>query len=510
MMNKLLIAVTTAVCVSAGFAEVELNTSAERVDTPLKLNLKRVGTLRPRSTMEIKSSNFMLGCECSDRDLVDFDGYKKFLPALGLKTIRIQGGWQKCEKVQGVYDFAWLDNIVDFANTNRINVYLDTEYGNPIYPGGGGTDLSAKFPTGEVAVAAWDNWVDAMSKHFKGRVRDWSMWNEPWVSAEEIAEQNIRTAKVIKRNIPDARIGALSLGDCRAERIEKCVKALGEDKKLFTWIVYHGYKYAPEQNFEEIDKIRAMLDREFPEAILRQGENGCPSEYLPKGWVLNGVPWSEYSQAKWILRRMLGDLGHDVVSGVFQIVDFYNPKRKAVDGVFNTKGLLRTDLDKKVVGIKRAYYAVQNLASVFDDRWTRVKDSKFSTTDSGVATYEYVKGTGEKLYLFWRFTSTVPQPIESGDSLHGDALKPQPVRPGDSFETAPAVFLVKDGTFLKDPVWVDVFSGKVFEFSKREVAPSRDATRYMNVPVYDSPCFLTERSALDLTPVGEAVGFKAR
>ncbi|HNX03954.1 MAG TPA: hypothetical protein PKI32_00545 [Opitutales bacterium] len=301
MLNKRLVVVTAAVCASAGFAEVELDTSAERVDTPLKLNLKRVGSLRPRSTMEIKSSNFMLGCECSDRDLVDFDGYKKFLPALGLKTIRVQGGWQKCEKVQGVYDFAWLDNIVDF----------------------------------------------------------------------------------------------------------------------------------------------------------------------------------------------------------------YNPKRKAVEGVFNTKGLLRTDLDKKVVGIKRAYYAVQNLASVFDDRWTRVKDSTFSSTDAGIATYEYVKDTGEKLYLFWRFTSTVPQPIESGDSLHGDDLKPQPVRPGDSFETAPAVFLVKDGTFLKDPVWVDVFSGKVFEFPKREVAPSRDATRYMNVPVYDSPCFLTERSALDLTPAGEVVGFKA-
>ena len=481
-------------------AAVEIDTSPDRVDVPLEVNLKRIGTLRPRSTTEIRSSNLMLGCECSDRDLVDFEGYKRFLPPLGVKTIRLQGGWAKCEKEKGRYDFSWLDKQVDFAIANGINVYLDTEYGNHIYPGCNGVDLGGKFPTGEVAVAAWDRWVDAISKHFKGRVRDWSMWNEPWCSAEEIAAQNIRTAKVIKRNIPDARIGAFSLGDCRAERLEKCVKALGDDKGLFTWVVYHGYKYAPEQNFEEIDKIRAMLDREFPSAILRQGENGCPSEYLPHGWVLNGVPWSEYSQAKWILRRMLGDLGHDVMTDVFQIVDFYNPKRKIVDGVFNTKGLLRTGLDQKVVDIKLAYYAVQNLASVFDDRWARVKDSALYTTDPGIAHYEFVKETGERMYLFWRFTSTVPTPLLIGDTVRDEeALKPVPVRPGDSFATAPQVFLVK-GTAapLRDPVWVDVFTGRVYELPKRKVAVSSDAVRYMSVPVYDSPCFLTERSALDL------------
>ena len=500
-MNRMMLALALATA-SAGTvfaARVEIDTSPDRVDVPLQVSLKRVGTLRPRSTTEIRSSNLMLGCECSDRDLVDFEDYKRFLPPLGIKTIRLQGGWEKCEKVKGTYDFAWLDRLIDFALANGINPYLDTEYGNPLYPGCNGVDLGSKFPTGEVAVAAWDNWVDALSKHFRGRVRDWSMWNEPWCSAEEIAAQNIRTAKVIKRNIPDARIGAFSLGDCRAERLEACVKALGDDKGLFTWVVYHGYKYAPEQNFEEIEKIKAMLDREFPSAILRQGENGCPSEYLPHGWVLNGVPWSEYSQAKWILRRMLGDLGHDVMTDVFQIVDFYNPKRKIVDGVFNTKGLLRTGLDKKVVDIKLAYYAVQNLASVFDDRWARVKDSAFTTTDPGIVRFEFVKETGERMYLFWRCTSTVPVPMASVDQQSKDALKPVPVRPGDSFETAPQVFRVTGGAKpLADPVWVDVFSGRVYEFPKRKVAVSSDAVRYMSVPVYDSPCFLTERSALDL------------
>ena len=33
--------------------------------------------------------------------------------ALGVKWIRIQSGWQKTEREEGVYDFAWLDKVVD-------------------------------------------------------------------------------------------------------------------------------------------------------------------------------------------------------------------------------------------------------------------------------------------------------------------------------------------------------------------------------------------------------------
>ena len=480
---------------------VEIDESADRVETPLRVPLRRTGTLRPRSTHEIRSSNWTLGCECSDRDLVDFDDYRRFLAPLGIKVIRLMGGWQKCEKVKGVYDFAWLDHIVDAAAEDGISCYLGTEYGNTNYYQGA-LDLGAKFPASEEELRGWDNWVDALSRHFKGRVRDWSMWNEPNCSSAEIVSNNVRTARIIRRNIPDARIGALSLGCCIPEQIEECVREMGADKELFTWVVYHGYTYAPEQRYDDVLEVRRMLDRLFPSAILRQGENGCPSEYLPHGWVLNGVPWSEYSQAKWIMRRMLGDLGHDVLSGIFQIVDFYNPKRKIVDGITNTKGLLRTNRAKKVIDIKLSYYAVQNVVSVFDDRWTRVRDSKFETTDPGIATYEYVKDSGERLYVFWRFDDPSPYHVVKWDLIEKDPGPHHagvPVRPGDSFETAPQVFKVLDGKPpLADPVWVDLFSGRVYDVPKRCVSDSPDAVYYLRVPVYDSPCLLTERSALDL------------
>ena len=61
-----------ALCgVASAFAGIDLapiDTSADRNPSPLKVELKRIGTLRPRSANEIKGSNWTIGCECLDRD----------------------------------------------------------------------------------------------------------------------------------------------------------------------------------------------------------------------------------------------------------------------------------------------------------------------------------------------------------------------------------------------------------------------------------------------------------
>ena len=79
------------------------------------VEFKRAGTLVPRSKPDPKDDQWMIGCEVLDRDFARFSAYKDYLPGLGIRSIRLQGGWAKCEKVKGVYDFAWLDEPVDFA-----------------------------------------------------------------------------------------------------------------------------------------------------------------------------------------------------------------------------------------------------------------------------------------------------------------------------------------------------------------------------------------------------------
>ena len=477
-----LIAVMAAVAAwsaLAGVHGVRLSTAPDRVKTPLKLDLERIGTLRPRAAHEIKDSNWTLGCEVLDRDFANFEEYKEHIGPLGIKTVRFQGGWAKCEKEKGKYDFAWLDRIIDFCVANGINVLLETDYGNPIYEGGGGWDLA--------------------SKHFKGRVRDWAMWNEPDTglpkkTPESIAAFNVRTAKIIRRNIPDARIAGLSLARNKADYFESCLKPMGEDVKLFDWFIYHGYAPAPESSYDNVEEQKAVLARYNPAAKMRQGENGCPSEMATR-FALSGYPWSEYSQAKWDMRRMLGDLGHDVESSVFTICDFNHRGRE-----INLKGLLRANDEKEVIAVKRAYYAVQNVVSVFDSSWTRVREPAFFTTDATIATYEYRKETGERLYVFWKFADETKMvagpPDPNRPKLPGERrIVALPARPGDSFETRPHMFKVS-GETLRDPVFVDLLTGAVYAFPKANVIPSKTYTRFLDVPVYDSPCLLVERSAL--------------
>ena len=148
--------------------------SANRNPSPLVVDLARVGTIRPRSADEIRDSNWTLGCECLDRDFADFDQYRDYIVPLGMKEIRLMAGWAKCEREKGVFDFAWLDRCVDWARAHGVNVYLDISYGNPIYPGAGGAGLANGTPNTPEGLAAWDNWIEKLGEHYKGRVVDHS------------------------------------------------------------------------------------------------------------------------------------------------------------------------------------------------------------------------------------------------------------------------------------------------------------------------------------------------
>ena len=504
----------------AADAAVELKTGPDRVKTPLKVDLKRIGTIRPRSTDEIKSSNWVIGCETLDRDYANFDEYKRFLKPLGIKACRFQGGWAKCEKEKGKYDFSWLDAQVDYALANGIEPALETSYGNPIYEGGGGPNLAGGFPYGE-GRKAFERWVRAMARHFKGRVRDWLTWNEPEntpelyadpVSAPKlIAEMDVQTAKIILSEIPDARIGAIcsnsirtcpDMADQDVDNIfGRTLDWMGEDRNLFAWIVYHGYSNAPEEAYPRVENLKKVVEkRGIPASKLFQGENGCPSQATQCG-ALGKMRWTEYSQAKWDMRRMLGDLGHDVRSLVYSMSDLqyanYLGKGRTRH---NAKGLVRTNMKNEVIAIKRAYYAVQNVVSVFDDTLSRVKEPQFYNDDPTLAAYEYTKADGRRVYAFWSFaTSCSLDPRDKGVPMklwHPFIVNYE--RPGESFETMPRVFRMLDAAPLKEPVWVDLMTGGVYEFPKENVVVNSEGVAYIDVPVYDSPCLLAEKSAIEI------------
>ena len=115
---------------------------------------QQIGTLRQKTLSEVQN-DLAIGCETLDRDYADYQKYKEYLEPLGMRYIRLQAGWAKTEKAKGVYDFAWLDTIIDDAVSRGLEPWVELSYGNPIYPGGGTIFLNGGWPTSKVAIEAW-------------------------------------------------------------------------------------------------------------------------------------------------------------------------------------------------------------------------------------------------------------------------------------------------------------------------------------------------------------------
>jgi hypothetical protein len=464
-----------------GYAQVIDDTST-RVQTSLGPGLKHLGTLIPKSVHEIETSRWTLGCETIDREYSDYNAFKAYLPALGIRRLRLQGGWARTEKDPGIYDFAWLDQIIDDALSRGLEIWLETDYGNPAYEGGGGRTLAGGFPTSEAALAAWDKWVTLMAERYKGKVRDWAMWNEPDINKEhtpvDIADFNIRTAEIIKGIIPEARIAALSLATLNPDFMDRCLKRLAERDKLelFEWVIYHGYTRNPDTAYDRVEKIKEVVRRYCPRLKLWQGENGTQSEWCQSG-ALSKYPWTELTQAKWDSRRMLGDIGHDVDSTVFTAADLDYRTTSFHNGLVRY-GLIKTagaTEGFRVLKVKMAYYAVQNVVSVFNDAVELIPDypCEVACAKPTAVFGHRVKETGQQIVVFWDKSEV----------------------PGNANDTVPATLTIRGGRF-ETPVWVDIITGNVYAIPAERVRGEGEGVTFRDIPVYDAPAFITGKDAV--------------
>lgn len=460
--------------------------------------LAEIGDVAPRPAHAGTRNNWLLGCETLDRDFANYDAYKEYLVPLGIRRLRLQAGWAKTEKVKGQYDWTWLDHIVDDASARGLAPWLQLSYGNSIYPGGGGTNLAAGVPSSPEALAAWDRWVAAMVTRYRDRVNEWEVWNEPnfadntYNTPESFAALSARTAAIIRKLQPQAKISGLALGHIDydyAERFFQTLSAQGQ-LKLFDNITYHDYVYNPDQHYPKVEKLRAILHKYAPGMPLRQGENGAPS--VPySGGALGDWAWSEIAQAKWNTRRMLGDLGHDIESSVFTAIEIAYTNGPI--NTLNTKGLIKSDASKRALRLKPAYRAVQTVAAIFDDQLARLPDIHHVhndklvpgdpkqvlmtvSTDRLVAAYGYRhKSSGKDVYTLWL-----------ADVIPGSELAKKSYRVG----LANARF--------EQPVYVDVISGKVYGIPAGDWSVKDGRTVFNNIPLFDGPVLIADRSLVPL------------
>ncbi|MFF0885290.1 hypothetical protein [Streptomyces sp. NPDC003456] len=438
-------------------------------------NWPYLGSVAPRTAQQVGTSDLIIGAETLDRDYTNYRAFAPYLGRLGATTTRLQGGWGKTEKTKGVYNWDWLDRIVDDARGRGVKPWLQLSYGNAAYPGGGGSGLGGQLPSSAEALDAWDAWVTAMVKRYKNRgVTEWEIWNEPNLAGIPVADYTdffIRTATLIRAEQPSAVIYGQEAG-IDVPYAKDFLTRLAEKGKadLLDGFTYHPYNANPDDawTYGQVQKLRGLIAQYAPGAVLRQGENGAPSRPGSFG-ALGDLDWTELSQTKWVLRRVLNDLGRDISTSVFSISDLHYP------GKINSKGLLQTNTDKTIRYAKPSYYAVQNVASLFDRTVRPLPGYGWSASPNASLTVQAFakQGAGRQIVGVW-----------SG------AAKPSEVN-----TTRATDLTFTDGNF-DDPVLVDVRTGAVHDIPAANWSVQGGKYTFKDIPVYDSPVLIADRSVI--------------
>ena len=178
---------------------------------------------------------------------------------------------------------------------------------------------------------------------------------DPRENATDYADFFIRTATIVRHEQPTARILGLALPKMPLPYAECVLKRLKEknELRLLDELTYHPYNVNPDASYDTVEELRTDAA-----VLCAAGEHSSGRErFAPRPRAVFGAlanaRWNETGQAKWALRRLLGDLGRDIPSSYFGICDMVYPGR------INHKGLLAVNDDKTVHHVKEAYYAVQ-------------------------------------------------------------------------------------------------------------------------------------------------------
>ena len=364
--------------------------------------LTKIGKLPRLSSSEIKSSRLGLGFEKLDRAVFDPERAYDKVAATGAKWARLQSGWARCEREEGVYDFAWLDKIVDNLASRGVEPWICLCYGNPIY-----TELAVPVfgavgcppISTERETNAWLAYVRATVEHFKDRVRYFEIWNEAdnyysWrhsegeeatperrlENAEEYGRFSIATSIAVKEIYPEAKVIGFALGHADELEwpnvdLEWVNRALATGLyKHIDYASFHTYSLDEELRRDRAVRFRRLLKSYNPKIELIQGEAGAQTRRDGRG-AMKGRSWTPEKQTKALLRGLITDLAVGVeLTSYFSTMDMIEALRgrisdKATYLDYGYFGILGCEFDEGGVASgeyyeKPSYYAYSALASL--------------------------------------------------------------------------------------------------------------------------------------------------
>ena len=347
-------------------------------------NYKKIGEVPPVSAREAGDTVWGLGFEKLDRAVFDPEKAYDKVAELGVRHIRIQSGWARSEKTKGIYEFEWLDEIVNNLIQRGLEPWICLCYGNGLY------DEAARKVFGAVGCPpiqteqqrqAWSNYVTALTAHYRGQVPRYETWTERgglwcWkhgVSGAKYGEFAKATAAAIRKGDPDAEVigGAVCLYNFSwlTEMFETGVA------ESLDAISYHAYLPDEFRGIANVRSLKSLSLRYNPKLRFIQGETGTQSREGGAGALHEGA-WTPEKQAKFLARMLLIHFAEGVeINSYFSCLDMIEAlngkvgeKASYLDyGYFGVLGA-EFDADGRSTGEYRpkpAYRTLQTLAAIF-------------------------------------------------------------------------------------------------------------------------------------------------
>lgn len=460
--------------------------------------MKTIGKIRPKRSVDIQKSKIGLGFEKLDRDSFDPEKAYDLVAESGVKWARLQSGWQKTEQQMGVYDFAWLDAIVDKMIAIGVTPWLCLCYGNKLYTKEAESVFGAvgcpPIKTGQER-AAWLRYVKATVTHFKGRIHYYEIWNEPdgqwcWkhgVNAEELAAFTIATADACKEADRDCEtIGFVTC--CYDEPFHKTLCESGVCDHIDA-ISYHSYCIADHQFVDTFQFFDRLRQKYAPRLKIIQGESGTQSR--PDGCgALAGGAWTEEKQVKFLLRHLIIDISLGVeFTSYFSCMDMaeaLNGETGNIQSIsdFGYFGVIGADFDEQARATgnyykKPSYYALQTLASVLCGEYMPVSlciepIQEWCALMQGMnfdlakaSRYAFSREDGSAALFFWKDAEILTETYAGVTS-----------------------FKIKMDVKPCDVRLVDMANGQIFELDEEQISVKDGWVYLRNIPITDSPMML--------------------
>jgi len=464
--------------------------------------MKKIGSVKPRTSNDIRASKIGVGFECLDRQMWDdTDEHYRLAGRLGVKHARLQTGWSRCEKVVGEYEFAWLDRSIDKLRAEGVQPWLSVSYGNIHHTDATEPDAVGYPPIfSEASREAWRKYVAALVDHVKDRVTHYEIWNEPdidpfWQTGNNPSEYMDLvklTVPVIREHQADAKIiGGAMAGGLNIRGFSVLEEYLKQGfASLIDVYSYHRYKVVPELDRpRDLARLRATFDaHDGAHVELWQAEGGFPSKTSTTQALAN-VPLDEDTQAQLLARALINELAMGVdYTCYFHFSDFKFYYRHGFTDVPNFFGLVTFDEPPRV---KQSFHVLSRICSLFDDETRRAsrsmvtvgptperqKEDRYAFHDQSMSAITAAfERRGAPLAAWWTPAS----------HLGERGVYPHPVD----------VKVYAPDAKLTSPVVIDVVTGEVFE-PETQADTYQGATTLRGVPMKGYPLVATEHAAVD-------------